>query len=332
MTRGFVLGKFMPPHAGHMELCETAAASCDELTVLVCWLPDDPIPGEMRLSWMKELFPRARVIGHDAVVPQLPEDDPDFWEIWKGIVKTAHPEQIDYVFAGELYGQRLAQEVGAKFIPVGGRIMGEDQSGLGGVSASAIRNDPLGQWQWLPGPVRKSACQTICLHGVESTGKTMLGEKLSRHFGTSVVPEYGRIYCELNGTELTSDELLHIGATQAAMTAAAAPWGSGRLIIDTDALMTAAWHEMMLGEGRAELTQFPPADLYLLLDPDVPWVDDGTRIYGEDETRQRFAKIAEDVLIRAGVPYQKISGTSWAAREEAAIKAIEDMPPHRPWG
>ena len=57
MRRGFLLGKFMPPHAGHMALIRAARALVDELTVLVCWLPDDPIAGEVRLAWMEDLLP-----------------------------------------------------------------------------------------------------------------------------------------------------------------------------------------------------------------------------------------------------------------------------------
>lgn len=56
-SRGFLLGKFMPPHAGHMLLCEGARALVDELTVLVCSLPGDPIESELRLAWMRELLP-----------------------------------------------------------------------------------------------------------------------------------------------------------------------------------------------------------------------------------------------------------------------------------
>ena len=48
MRRGFLLGKFMPPHAGHMALIRAARALVDELTVLVCWQPGDPIAGETR--------------------------------------------------------------------------------------------------------------------------------------------------------------------------------------------------------------------------------------------------------------------------------------------
>src|SRR5437763_7081657 len=108
MTRGFLLGKFMPPHAGHVHLCETARRLVDKLTILVCWLPDDPIPGPLRLTWMRELFPDCQVIGHDAVVPQQPDDDP---AIWREIVKAAHPEPVDRLFAGEASGARLAEEI-----------------------------------------------------------------------------------------------------------------------------------------------------------------------------------------------------------------------------
>ena len=34
--RGFVLGKFMPPHAGHVYLCDFGRAYVEELTILVC--------------------------------------------------------------------------------------------------------------------------------------------------------------------------------------------------------------------------------------------------------------------------------------------------------
>ena len=174
MTRGFLLGKFMPPHAGHQMLIDSARAMVDELTILVCWLPDDPIPGPLRLQWMRELAPGCRVIGHDAVVPRAPEDSADFWPIWRAIVAQAHPEPINLLFAGEAYGLRLAQEVGGRFVPLGARILDADRDGLGGLSASAVRADPWSHWRWIAPPVRSHFTRTIVLHGVESTGKSVL--------------------------------------------------------------------------------------------------------------------------------------------------------------
>ena len=52
MKRGFILGKFMPPHAGHVTLIQAARALVDELTVLLCSTPEDEIPGEERAQWL----------------------------------------------------------------------------------------------------------------------------------------------------------------------------------------------------------------------------------------------------------------------------------------
>ena len=74
-TRGFLLGKFMPPHEGHLLLCDVATDLVDELTVLVCSRDCEPIPGDMRLHWMKEsLGNKARVLHLHREIPQEPHD------------------------------------------------------------------------------------------------------------------------------------------------------------------------------------------------------------------------------------------------------------------
>jgi NadR type nicotinamide-nucleotide adenylyltransferase len=320
VTHGFVLGKFMPPHAGHVHLCETARRLVDRLTILVCWLPDDPVPGPLRLAWMKELFPDCRVIGHDAVVPQAPEDHPDFWPIWRNIVRAAHPEPIDMVFTGEDYGLRLAQEVGAAFTPVAPRLHPD-------LSGSAVRADPWAHWQHLPPVVRPFYARTICLHGPESTGKSTLSAPLAAHFETLWVPEYGRAHCELYGTDLDDAGLVTIARTQSAMTRAALPWCNRRLVVDTDALTTAAWSLMILGHVPDGLFEnFTRADLYLLTDIDIPWRQDGGRYYPDSADRQRFMHVCEQVLDEAGVAWLKLSGQN-DVRLGTAIEAVAKLRP-----
>ncbi|HEY5710892.1 MAG TPA: AAA family ATPase [Allosphingosinicella sp.] len=319
MTRGFVLGKFMPPHAGHVLLCDTARRLVDQLTILVCWLPGDPVSGPLRLQWMRELFPSCRVIGHDAVVPQAPADDPDFWPIWRDIVQAAHPEPIDRLFAGEDYGQRLAAEAGAEFVLVGPRVHPD-------LSGTAVRADPWAHWRELPAPVRPHYARTICLHGPESTGKSVLAERLARHFGTIWTPEYGRVHCELNGFDLDAAGLITIADVQQAMIAASLPWCERRLIADTDALTTAAWSIMILGHIPKALRLEPLADLYLLTDIDVPWQDDGTRYFPDDERRALFMSACRQVLDRAGARWVEIAGT-WEERFAKSVAAIEALGP-----
>ncbi len=88
----------------------------------------------------------------------------------------------------------------------------------------------------------------ICLHGPESTGKSTLGTRLAAHLGCEVVPEYGRAYCEANGTNIGMAELVHIAETQDAMNRAAASREGQMVLFDTDPLITAVWAEMMFGE------------------------------------------------------------------------------------
>jgi HTH-type transcriptional regulator, transcriptional repressor of NAD biosynthesis genes len=322
--RGFLLGKFMPPHAGHLTLIRAARALVDELTVLVCWLPGDPIPGETRLAWMRELAPDCRVLGHGEVVPQEPQDSADFWAVWRSIVAGAHPEPIDYLFAGEAYGAELARQVGGLFVPLGGRVLGLADDAVSGLSASAVRADPGAHWPFLPPPVQAHYRRTICLHGAESTGKTTLAAALAQETGALIVGEYGRSHCEVHKEPLALDDLLLIGAAQTAMIAAAAPYAGPLLIADTDALMTAAWTEMLLGHRPAELMAAPKADLYLLFEPDLPWVDDGTRFFSDPADRHGFANIVEQVLVDAGVPFVRIAGQGEArlAAARAAIGAL----------
>ncbi|MES2444572.1 MAG: AAA family ATPase, partial [Pseudomonadota bacterium] len=316
MTRGFLLGKFMPPHNGHVLLCEVATALVDQLTILVCWLPGDPIPGEQRLAWMRALFPHARVIGHGAPVPQSPEEDPGFWPIWRALIRAAHPEPIDTVFASETYGARLAAELGARFHPV------DPGREAVPVSGEAVRADPWGHWQQLPGPVRAGYAKTICLHGPESTGKSWLAPRLAAHFETRFVPEYGRTWCETLGTDLSMADLVSIATTHDAMTQAMRRQCNRRLILDTDPLMTAVWADMLFGVRDPWFHAWEGiADLYLLLDADLPWIDDGTRFFGGVEERRRFFDLSRAELERRGVRWALVGGQG-ETRFENALAAI----------
>ena len=49
-TTGFLLGKFLPPHRGHQYLIDFARNHVDHLTVLVCTIAREPIPGHFALS------------------------------------------------------------------------------------------------------------------------------------------------------------------------------------------------------------------------------------------------------------------------------------------
>lgn len=153
----------------------------------------------------------------------------------------------------------------------------------------------------------------ICLHGPESTGKSTLGTRLAAHLGCEIVPEYGRAYCEAHGTDIGMAELVHIAQTQDTMNRAAAAradeLNAGHVLFDTDPLITAVWAEMMFGERDAWFEGFDGyAHLYLLLDIDLPFVDDGLRVYAKTEERRHFFELCKVELERRGVRYALIRG------------------------
>lgn len=171
----------------------------------------------------------------------------------------------------------------------------------------------------------KQRCLTICLHGPESTGKSTLSDPLARHFETIWVPEYGRVYCELNGFNLDAEDLITIARTQSAMIRTALLWCDRRLIVDTDALTTAAWSLMILGHVPDGVRDgMPKIDLYLLTDIDVPWEDDGTRYFPDPADRRRFMAACEQVLEEAGADWVRLRGDV-ETRLAQAVAAIEAL-------
>lgn len=165
---------------------------------------------------------------------------------------------------------------------------------------------------------------TVCFHGVESTGKSVLAARLSAELGCPWVPEYGREYCEARGTDLVMADLLAIAEGQARAVEAAAAQRPNLLLLDTDQLMTAAWAQMLFGEVPPMLLAYPKADHYLHFAPDVPWIDDGTRFFGTAGERAAFDAIARQVLTDAGIVPTEIGG-DWSQRETAVRQALAEI-------
>jgi HTH-type transcriptional regulator, transcriptional repressor of NAD biosynthesis genes len=72
-TTGMILGKFMPPHLGHQCLVDFARNYVDNLTVLGCSIQSEPIPGDLRYRWMREMFPDVNVVHVTDENPQEPK-------------------------------------------------------------------------------------------------------------------------------------------------------------------------------------------------------------------------------------------------------------------
>ena len=129
VKRGFLLGKFMPPHAGHVALIDAARRLVDELTILVCSLPDDPIDGQLRFDWMKALFPDCRVSGTTGRRRKNRRKARISGRSGGRSSPRPIPSRSTMSFAGEAYGAELARQVGGLFVPLGARILRRTRRG-----------------------------------------------------------------------------------------------------------------------------------------------------------------------------------------------------------
>jgi nicotinamide riboside kinase len=94
------------------------------------------------------------------------------------------------------------------------------------------------------------------------------------------------------------------------------------LICDTELHTTATWSDMVAGERPAWLTAAARArhyDLMFLLDHDVPWIDDGTRVLGD--RRAEHTQRLRDELRSAGRDFTLLSG-SFEERERRAAELV----------
>jgi HTH-type transcriptional repressor of NAD biosynthesis genes len=316
---GITLGKFMPPHAGHMHLINEARKQVEKLTILVCSLEKEPIPGLLRFQWMQQLFPdpNVEIIHVTDEVPSYPHEHPDFWPIWTKLLNRYKRDNTQVFFAGEAYGQEVANRLNIVCVII------DRKKNKVSSSASAIRANPFKNWEFIPSVVRPYFVKRVVLTGPESTGKTTLCQKLAEHFQTNWVVEYGREHWANAKHPLTVADISVVGETQLKKEEEAAQLSNKILFCDTDLIVTQIWSEIYFKECPEWIVKHNEArnyDLYLLMDIDIPWVDDGTREF--PQLREfHFNRLKAELEFRK-LPFRIISG-NYEERFERAVSIIQ---------
>lgn len=169
----------------------------------------------------------------------------------------------------------------------------------------------------------------ICLAGTESSGKSQLARRLAAHFGVQEVEEYAREYCAKLGNHLAMHQLQHVAETQDRLireaTKAAKAKGEPIVITDTDAVATAAW--AVEGWGRVDPwfeRQHARVDLTLVMENDLPWINDGVRIQADQRRRDRFRSTLISELEKRGRRWVGIGGKN-KLRLTNALAVIEPL-------
>jgi NadR type nicotinamide-nucleotide adenylyltransferase len=315
---GVSVGKFNPPHLGHAHLISTGAAEVDAFYVLLCDRPDQTIPAETRAEWLSDAAP------DNVSMLITPDDLPQANEPWAARALEVLPEPPTLAVTSEAWGDGWAAAMGAAHL-----LVDLDRS-THNISGTALRSDIAAGFDQLVPAARSALARRVVVLGAESTGKSTLAEALGHELSTVWVPEHGRWYWEgrrhLADQTWTTDEFRRIAAAQRRLEEDLARKATrGLLVADTDALVTAVWHERYLGEPDPvldEMASTTPPDLYLICDDEIPWSQDGTR---ESKADRRWMQEAMTERANAsGAAVAHISGAP-AARLERAVEAIRPL-------
>ncbi len=319
MTRGLVIGKFMPVHAGHLALIDFAKSTCDEVMVSMSYTADDAISCEIRCSWLQQIFgrdPKVKLglVEDDFDDPTLPLSERT--KLWADIIRKKYPP-MDFVFSSEEYGAPFATHLGAKHLSF------DPERKLFPVSATMIREKPFTNWNFIPHVVRPYFVKKICFYGPESVGKSSMALRMAEKYNTISVPEVAREMLTTNDFSIA--DIVNIGLAHEKRIYDLLPQANKFLFCDTDAITTQIYSQHYLHvvpEILFEIERRTTYDHYFLFDIDVPWVSDGLRDLGN--LRENMFLIFKSELEKRHIDYTLVRG-GWHERENMVTMMLDNM-------
>jgi NadR type nicotinamide-nucleotide adenylyltransferase len=163
----------------------------------------------------------------------------------------------------------------------------------------------------------------VVVTGSECTGKTTLARELAAAFDAPCSPEFVRAYLDGKGAELDASDVEPIARGQMRVEDAATSAATGLVVKDTDLVSTVVYARHYYGacpDWIAQAAADRRADLYLLLHPDVPWVEDGLQRDRPAE-RDHLHGLFRAALAALGAAVADVTGP-WDERRSRALAAI----------
>ena len=164
----------------------------------------------------------------------------------------------------------------------------------------------------------------IVVTGPESSGKSSLATWLAQQFNFPVVPEFSREYLNSLGRTYEHHDLDEIAEGQIKNENKAQKRAS-IIICDTSLEVIKIWSMYKYNTCSSfilEHYQNRPADLYLLMAPDIPWTPDPLRENPDD--REQLFKLFQQELKTGSAKVVEIFGT-FPERKEKASQAIKQL-------
>lgn len=175
----------------------------------------------------------------------------------------------------------------------------------------------------------------VVLIGPESSGKSTLCEQLSAHYNAPLVKEFARTYLNNSGAAYSHDDLIHIANGQLLEEKKAIDNiklqedsdNPSLLFLDTDLYVIKIWSELVFNKCDASILNALAENnksLYLLCEPDIPWVADSLREYPDQAIRNRHYHHYKDAMLNQHISWVNING-DFDTRFNKAVAAVDAL-------
>jgi HTH-type transcriptional repressor of NAD biosynthesis genes len=333
-TIGFLGGKFLPFHLGHLYAIIEAANQVDKLYVITTSSEKRDmelcakdgvkyIPSEVRLSWIGAALSDLENIKIINLEDDKGNEDYD-WEDGARRIKEIIKEPIDVIFSSE----NSYKEIFERLYPGARHQVIDNERKTVPISATQLRRNLYDHWDKLPNSVRKYFVKKIAIVGTESCGKSTLAKQLAKFYNTNYVQEVGREYCQKYSDKLTLEMFNLIAMEHFLLQDKKAETSNKLLFVDSDAVITQYYLDMYFNGKKSslieEIVKLQNYDLVLYLEPDVKWVADGLRFAGEDEVRKANNLKLKEMYKQRNIPFIEISG-NYSERFSKARKSIDAL-------
>ena len=317
---GMYGGSFDPLHLGHISDIIQAASVCEELYVVISWCEGrESTSRELRYRWILNSTRhldnvRILMIEDKAVSKEVYNTD-YYWEKGARDIKAAIGKPIDAAFCGSDYlGSNRFESL---YCPES-EVVYYDRAEVP-ISSTDIRGWASRHWDYIPKVCRDYYTRKVLIVGSESTGKSTLTQNLALAYNTNFVAEHGRSTCDYAGGEelMIAEDLYENLLRQRVHIMDAAKLSNRLLFVDTDALTTLFYSRFLLGDSRdteicrrmaGAIDAMTEWDLILFLEPDVEFVQDGTRSEEICRERERYSGMLLQVFAEHGRKVVRIGG------------------------